>query len=182
MARKAKSRWMILGLLGDGPRSGYDIKVEVEEAAGHFWKESFGSIYPVLDRLRAEGLVQVREEAAEGRKRRLYALTPRGRAALRRWLAEPVEPDVLRLELLLKLHVGGAAAPDVMIRHVEAYREQQQRYLKGLTAILGDMKKAEGPEPRGTYRRLTVLLGRRVARARIAWAGEALAALRRRAR
>jgi PadR family transcriptional regulator, regulatory protein AphA len=182
MARKAKSPYMILGLLGDGPRSGYDIKVQVEAAAGHFWKESFGSIYPVLARLEGEGLVAVREESAAGRRRRLYGLTPQGRAALRRWLVEPVEPDVLRLELLLKLHVGGGAAPGVMIRHVETYRAQQQSYLAGLSAILRAIKKAEGPEPRGTYRRLTVLLGQRVARARIAWTAEALKMLRRRAR
>jgi PadR family transcriptional regulator AphA len=182
MARKPTSRWMILGLLGDGPRSGYDIKREVEDAAAHFWRESFGSIYPQLGRLEAEGLVRVRDEAAGGRRRRLYALTPRGRAALRRWLAEPVEPDVLRLELLLKLHVGGAAPPAVMIRHVETYLEGQVRYRRELTALAAGMKKAGEREPRGAYRRLTVLLGLRVARARIAWAREALAALRRRAR
>jgi len=179
VARKATSRYMILGLLADGPKSGYDIKLEVEQAAGHFWRESFGSIYPLLDRLRREGRITVRETEKGGRGRRLYALAPSGRAELRRWLAEPVGPDVVRLELLLKLHVGGAAAPSILLGHVEAYLERQEAYRTELERLDGVMPGIDPRDRRGSYRRLTLELGRRVAAARIAWAKEARATLRR---
>ena len=180
MAKSAKSRYMILGLLADGPRSGYDIKADVEGAAAHFWRESFGSIYPVLEKLRKEGLVAVREAAVGGRRRRIFALTPAGRGALRSWLAEPVEPDVLRLELLLKLHVGGGAPPELMIDHLERYRREQEAYRALLDEFDRDLRNSPRREPGRTYRRLTVRLGQHVCAARLAWAKEAIATLRRR--
>jgi len=116
------------------------------------------------------------------RKRRTFALTPAGRAALRRWLADPVEPDVLRLELLLKLHVGGGAPPELMIEHLERYRSDQEAYRALLDGFDKDLRSSPRREPGRTYRRLTVRLGQHVCAARLAWAKEAIATLRRRPR
>ena len=179
MAKSPKSRYMILGLLADGPRTGYDIKSDVEGAAAHFWKESFGSIYPVLEQLRREGLVTVRQEDTGGRRRRRFALTPAGRTTLRRWLGEPVGPDVLRLELLLKLHVGGGAPPGLMIEHLERYVGEQEAFAAQLDGFERELRTADRPEPGRTYRRLTVRLGQQVAAARLRWARESIATLKR---
>jgi PadR family transcriptional regulator AphA len=52
-----KTEFAILGLLASGPRSGYDIRKEVQDTLSHFWNESIGHIYPMLRRLHGKGLV-----------------------------------------------------------------------------------------------------------------------------
>src|SRR5262245_20525968 len=182
MARRPKSRFLVLGLLSEGPKSGYDIKTEVEEVINHFWKESFGSIYPVLEQLEGEELIAPAPGPEDGRGRRAYVLTRKGRTALARWLAEPLEPDIVRNELLLKLYVGGDASADVLIRQVDTYRERNEAFLTLLSNAEREIVQAQKTEVavsdrRLTYRLLTVRLGKRVASARIKWANDALLAL-----
>ncbi|MBA3604138.1 MAG: PadR family transcriptional regulator, partial [Parachlamydiaceae bacterium] len=48
MAKSNKSRFAIMGMLALAPKSsGYDIKKLMEGSTQYFWKESYGSIYPV---------------------------------------------------------------------------------------------------------------------------------------
>ena len=73
----------ILTALADGPRHGYGIVGEVADLSQGRVKLKIGSLYGVLDRLSAEGLIEPdREEAHDGRLRRYYRLTRDGRRAL----------------------------------------------------------------------------------------------------
>ena len=75
--------FFVLTALADAPRHGYGIVREVEELSGGRVRLKIGSLYGVLDRLAAEGLIEAdREEAHEGRLRRYYRLTRDGRRAL----------------------------------------------------------------------------------------------------
>ena len=56
--------------------NGYQIIQEIGERSGGVWRPSPGSIYPALQQLEDEGLIQA--EAAEGR--RAYQLTDEGRS------------------------------------------------------------------------------------------------------
>ena len=56
MARKARTHYAILGLLCWKPMSGYDIKKMVEVGLSYFWSESYGQIFPTLNRLVDDGL------------------------------------------------------------------------------------------------------------------------------
>ena len=49
---------VILGVLGLGPRTGYDIKKLTDVSTRFFWSASYGQIYPELKRLEAAGLVE----------------------------------------------------------------------------------------------------------------------------
>jgi DNA-binding PadR family transcriptional regulator len=75
--------FFVLTALADGPRHGYGIVGEVAELSQGRVKLKIGSLYGVLDRLTAEGLIEPdREEAHDGRLRRYYRLTRDGRRAL----------------------------------------------------------------------------------------------------
>lgn len=77
--------------------SGYDIKKELERgSATGLYDASFGSIYPALARLAEDGLVVVRNEGSGGRDKKLYAITPSGRAHFLKALAEPLPDDKYR--------------------------------------------------------------------------------------
>ena len=63
--------FFVLTALADGPRHGYGIVREVTELSQGRVKLKIGSLYGVLDRLTAGGLIEAdREEAHDGRLRR----------------------------------------------------------------------------------------------------------------
>jgi PadR family transcriptional regulator, regulatory protein PadR len=75
--------FFILTALVDAPRHGYGIVGEVAALSDGRVKLKIGTLYGVLDRLVADGLVELdREEVQQGRLRRYYALTDAGRQAL----------------------------------------------------------------------------------------------------
>ena len=75
--------FFVLTALAGGPRHGYGIVGEVAELSQGRVQLKIGSLYGVLDRLAAEGLIEAdREEAHDGRLRRYYRLTRDGRRAL----------------------------------------------------------------------------------------------------
>ncbi len=96
---------LCLAVLAHGPASGYEIKKELEGGAySHFFRASFGSIYPALARLAAEGFISGREqEQAKRPDKKVYRLTPAGRRELSHRLQAPIGPDYIRSEFLLVL-------------------------------------------------------------------------------
>ncbi|MFE5908427.1 PadR family transcriptional regulator [Streptomyces wedmorensis] len=79
--RKGVLEYCVLALLRDGPRYGVEILDEL--AAVSVMTTSQGTIYPLLSRLRRDGLVDTElRESATGPARRYYTLTAPGRTAL----------------------------------------------------------------------------------------------------
>ncbi len=70
-------RSAVLTLLAEEPMHGYQIIHEIEQRSHGMWKPSPGSIYPTLQMLADEGLIEAEE--ASGKK--VYSLTEAGRAA-----------------------------------------------------------------------------------------------------
>jgi len=77
-AGRGDVRSAILTLLGEAPMHGYQIIGELAERTGGVWKLSPGSVYPTLQHMEDEGLLQ--HEQSEGRN--VFSLTDAGRAAL----------------------------------------------------------------------------------------------------
>ncbi|HEY1421381.1 MAG TPA: PadR family transcriptional regulator, partial [Candidatus Dormibacteraeota bacterium] len=53
--------YVLLGMLANGPQSGYDIKQLADISTRHFWAISYGQIYPELKRLVKAGLVKAED-------------------------------------------------------------------------------------------------------------------------
>jgi len=77
-AGRGDIRAAILRLLIEQPMHGYQIMQELAERSGGMWRPSPGSIYPTLQQLQDEGLVQ--SDEGEG-GRRIFTLTDEGRTA-----------------------------------------------------------------------------------------------------
>ncbi len=76
--------YFVLAALLQGPLHGYAIMKRAGELSGGRVRLATGTLYTALDRLTAEGHVQlVSEERVGGRVRRTYGLTEGGSAALR---------------------------------------------------------------------------------------------------
>jgi DNA-binding PadR family transcriptional regulator len=74
-AGRGDVRAAILALLQEGPRNGYQIMSEIEERSAGAWRPSPGAVYPALQQLADEGLI----EADESGGRRTFSLTEAGR-------------------------------------------------------------------------------------------------------
>jgi DNA-binding PadR family transcriptional regulator len=73
-AGRGDVRAAILALLREGPRNGYQIMSEIEERSGGAWRPSPGAVYPALQQLADEGLIEAEESAG----RRTFSLTDAG--------------------------------------------------------------------------------------------------------
>ena len=105
--RRGAIRIAILSALKDEPAHGYEVMRRLEEMSGGIWRPSPGSVYPHLQMLEDEGLVQSSE--VEGS--RTYALTEAGRAEAEKtslpWQAAGEADDKIRT---LRLAVGQMAS------------------------------------------------------------------------
>ena len=137
---------VILGALAARPRSGYEIKRLVDNSTRFFWAASYGQIYPELRRLEREGLVAGASEPRGERRRRVYRLTPTGRAALREWLLTPGASAELRDEGLLKLFFADALEPDEALTVLQTVRADREAVLDRLRQI-EERIPAKAPKP-----------------------------------
>jgi DNA-binding PadR family transcriptional regulator len=102
--------YLILGLVAWlQPCTSYDLKREVQQTVSHFWMFSHTALYQAPAELVTAGLLTDDQET-EGRRRRLYRLTPAGQDTLGAWLADTgtsAHPIELRDLSLLKLFLLG---------------------------------------------------------------------------
>lgn len=90
-----------LGMLTDGPASGYDLKKHFESTFGHFFAAGYGSIYPALSWLSSEGFVSCEEIPQDGKPdRKVYEITEEGRQFLLSALENPAPCHKIRSEFL----------------------------------------------------------------------------------
>jgi DNA-binding PadR family transcriptional regulator len=128
----------LLGMLARyGESSGYALLRQIDEGIGFFWSPAKSHLYEVLPRLEERGLARRRVEPQQGKPdRHLWRLTPRGCAALRRWIELP-EPDPMNNlnVLLLKLFFGDYGDPAALVALMERFRDQTAGHLDALRAV-----------------------------------------------
>jgi PadR family transcriptional regulator AphA len=103
-----QTSYVVLGLVERaGEATPYDLKQIVAATVGSFFSIPHSQLYAEPERLAKAGYLRERRERA-GRRRKHYAVTDKGRTALKEWLANPTEELYeLRDPGLLKLAFGG---------------------------------------------------------------------------
>jgi PadR family transcriptional regulator, regulatory protein AphA len=126
----------VLALLAiEGENSGYDLLKNVSKAIGHVWAPAKSQLYALLPRLVRDELATSRRVVQTDRPdKTLYRISEGGCAAVADWL-ETVEPGN-RDAFYLRLFVGGLTTPEVLVRHVEAFREHNAEQLETLRALV----------------------------------------------
>ena len=137
--RLTPTSYLVLGLLArEGPSTPYDLEQHVQATLGNFWSFPHTLLYSEPPRLAGLGLVTETRET-EGRRRRVFAITPAGTEALGSWLDRPSDaPTELRDPGLLQLFFADLASDEARLRLAErqlaihqaklaAYREDEHR-------------------------------------------------------
>jgi PadR family transcriptional regulator, regulatory protein AphA len=138
--RLSGTSYAVLGLIAAwGPCTPYDLKQAIEATVENFWPVPHTTFYVEPARLEKAGLLSVDQEE-HGRRRKLYAITDDGRAALDAWVAEPkAAAPQLRDELMLKIFLGADPQPLVGER-LAWYRDK----LEELEGYLSAVRSGEG--------------------------------------
>jgi DNA-binding PadR family transcriptional regulator len=124
-------RYIILGLLGARPMSGYDIKQAFDRALASYWNAGNSQIYTTLKSLSSAGLVEAEVIEQKSRpNRKVYRLTLAGQAELDRWLQEEVPERFSKDDFLTKLFFCGETTDEVTLQHLLEHRASLRRQLE----------------------------------------------------
>jgi PadR family transcriptional regulator, regulatory protein PadR len=74
---------LLLAVLAEAPGHGYELSQRLAQRSGGELAVHEGSLYPALHRLERGRLVESMWSTRDGRRRRVYRLTPAGRRAVR---------------------------------------------------------------------------------------------------
>jgi len=120
---------LCLGVLTLGEASGYEIRKQFEEGPfSYFYDAGYGSIYPALGKLLAEGLVDCTETAQDRRPaKKVYTITPEGEAVFRRALHQHPAPDRIRSEYMVMFFFAHLLDEDHLRSVFEEYLTQFKR-------------------------------------------------------
>ena len=163
---------LLLGLLSDGERTGYELTRDFDTSLANVWGASHSQIYPELAKLEAEGLIRKTEAGPRGSQR--YGITESGQAEVERWLAETAPADSPRSERMARVFFLGmlpkARAAGYLAEQERAHRAKLERYL--------DIAAMFPPKAEATHwNRIALEAGIRSERAMAEWAAWAIEAL-----
>jgi DNA-binding PadR family transcriptional regulator len=133
-------RHALLGMLSIGPMTGYDLLDHFDRSAGLVWSASQAQIYPELRAMEHDGLLtaEIAPRGKHGRKR-IYSVTPRGLAELKRWVGEPIVDRPSKDATRLKVSYLDTGEPDearaLFAAHI-AYHTERLRLAEERLSVL----------------------------------------------
>lgn len=120
-----------LGMLTDGPASGYDLKKQFESSFGHFFATGYGSIYPALSALAEQGHVDCEHVLQQGKPdRKVYKITGDGVKFLLKALENPAPCHKVRSEFLATMCFAHLMADDQIETVINSRLKDNEKYLK----------------------------------------------------
>lgn len=127
-------RFLILGLLLEHPMTGYALHRRMQTLTDVIAIASYGTLYPLLHKLLAEGDVEMELEPGRGRSpKKVYRITAAGKAALHQWLATPLVADS-QPDFLLRMYLAQHLSPHEMNALIAQRRYMLRRQIEALRA------------------------------------------------
>ncbi|MDP9868110.1 MULTISPECIES: PadR family transcriptional regulator [Streptosporangium] len=159
-------RHALLGLLAQGPASGYDLLKVFEISLANVWPATQSQVYAELARLADADLVKVAAGGPRGRKE--YSIAERGLAELRHWLTEVEPARTGRSEMLLRVFFLGQTHPDQARGYLRREAEVAERQRERLAALKQVVEREESDL--SVYGRLALEWGLRFSAMQREWA------------
>jgi PadR family transcriptional regulator, regulatory protein AphA len=171
--------YAILGFLAKSPQTGYDLKTRCfDPSVNYFWAADQAQIYRTLDKLTEDGLVQNEIEYQDTRpNRKVYHITEKGRAELKRWLKTSIPLPMRREPHLVQLFFSDVLSNEEVI----ALLEEQIRLHRQLHAEYNHipLPPLDAPmEREDLFGRFTLEFGLRLEQMQIEWLEACIARLR----
>jgi DNA-binding PadR family transcriptional regulator len=132
----------VLGLLHRTPMHGYELSKQLNVLLGTFRALSYGTLYPCLNKLFAEGLIAKEEDGATpparraGRSKIVYRLTAEGKERLQDLLSEAGPGEWEDDEFGVHFAFFGQTRADIRLRILEGRRSRLEDRMEGVRAAL----------------------------------------------
>jgi len=166
----------LMGLLSEKPMTGYDLDKLFNASVGFFWPAQYSQIYAELDKMEKKGWLTSQRVVQEDKpNKRIYTLTPAGKAEFLAWLST-TEVDLkssfsIKSGFLMRLFFAGNSSKAQVLDMMRALREVcydgRITYEKVKESIIED-----GDDD---YVQLTALYGKMANETRLAWVEKAIA-------
>ena len=134
-----RTNMIILGILRNGPKNGYEIRQFAKSTTNLFWSElKFGHIYPSLQSLFKQDFIAVHEESTSerGKTSISYKITEKGISELDRWIDDGESFESTKSETLAKLFFSSIEHVPLQIDRIEKMYTRTQDAMR----ILIDQK------------------------------------------
>jgi DNA-binding PadR family transcriptional regulator len=133
----------VLGLLHDTPMHGYELRKRLNALLGAFRAFGYGSLYPCLKDLLAQGLIAEEQPDLAGkplgsgrRSKIVYRLTAEGKERLQQILAEPGPAAWEDDGFGIRFALFGQTRADIRLRILEGRRTRLEERLDGVRAAM----------------------------------------------
>ena len=136
MRKELAPEWALLGLLTQKPMHGYELHryFTAPSALGQVWYLGLSQMYKLLKELEGQGYLEATVEEQENYPdRKVYHITPSGRAAFLQWMEKPVSNTrLIRVEFLAKLFLAQLLGSEMVERVIGTQLETCQAQLTRL--------------------------------------------------
>ncbi|MFT8317612.1 MAG: PadR family transcriptional regulator [Sporolactobacillus sp.] len=128
-----KSEDVILGVIREKSRTGYEIVEVFKTIFSHFFDGSYGSVYPVLHKLEKEGKITKETIVQEGKpNKNVYSITEMGREHFKNYLESDLQAEVTKSDFLMRLYFGEFLSQAALHEWIEEELSQKKRLLNQL--------------------------------------------------
>jgi PadR family transcriptional regulator AphA len=142
----------ILGLLSWRPLTGYDIKKMFAGSTALYWSGNNNQIYTTLVKLHKNELVsreiQLQEDSPP---RKIYSITAKGQAELKKWLLSEPKPPQVKNSFLIQLAWADKLSPEELDSLLEKYESEMQMQLSMLQVQAQQRNLSPSGRPRDAY-------------------------------
>ncbi|MCL2360452.1 MAG: PadR family transcriptional regulator [Defluviitaleaceae bacterium] len=131
--------YILIGMVLETELTGYDIKKEVENSIGNFYKVSYGRMYPHLKTLTDKGLLTMTEQMEGKRLKRYYRATTKGKKTFMEWLSAPIDLKASGEAQLAQIFFYGELPKevrDIRLQEYEIYIQQTLMQYESIAKVV----------------------------------------------
>ena len=147
MQRLTTTSYLILGLLSLQRWSTYELAQQMRRSIPYYWPRAESHIYEEPRKLVDHGLARAKREFVGRRGRTIYAITEKGRRALKRWLGEPGRAPIVEFEGLVKVLFAEQGTKEQLLATLRSVGAEADRTRVHHSALAAELAGTGGPFP-----------------------------------
>lgn len=157
MQKLTTTSYLILGHLALRDWSTYELAQQLKRSTSHYWPRAESKIYEEPKKLVAHGLATASKEHTGRRPRTVYAITAKGREALRAWLGQPPQAPLVEFEGAVKVLFAEHSGKQQLLATLRSIRHQAELTREEHSALAHDLAQTGGPFPNRLHLNALVL-------------------------